>query len=72
MSDIIQTLGVKIKYYRLLRKISQAELAARAGISAEYLSRIERGKQVPSLQILILIAEKLEIDVSVLLEKDKI
>lgn len=41
-------IGARIKYYRQLAVLSQSRLAENVGISAQYLSRIERGKQVPS------------------------
>ena len=49
-------IGAKIKFYRQLKKIGQTELAGK-----------ECGKQMPSLQVLLLIAEKLEIDAAALI-----
>ena len=59
--------GAKIKFYRQLKKIGQTELAGKVGITSQYLSKIECGKQMPSLQVLLLIAEKLEIDAAALI-----
>ena len=61
-------MGAKIKYYRQLAVISQSKLAENVGISAQYLSRIERGKQMPSVQVLLLIAQNLQVDVSRLID----
>ncbi len=61
-------IGARIKYYRQLAVLSQSRLAENVGISAQYLSRIERGKQVPSVQVLMLIAENLHIDVGRLID----
>ena len=60
-------IGAKIKIYRQLKKIGQTELAGKVGITSQYLSKIECGKQMPSLQVLLLIAEKLEIDAAALI-----
>ena len=60
-------IGARIKYYRQLAELSQSELAENVGISAQYLSRIERGKQMPSVQVLMLIAQKLKIEVALLI-----
>ena len=64
-------MGAKIKYYRQLKDISQSKLAENVGISAQYLSRIERGKQMPSVQVLMLIAQSLQIDVAALVDAVK-
>ena len=61
-------MGAKIKYYRQLAVISQSKLAENVGISAQYLSRIERGKQMPSVQVLMLIAQNLQVDVGMLVD----
>ena len=39
-----------------------------AGISCDYLSEIERGKKVPSIKRLCMIADALEIDAYLLLK----
>lgn len=57
-------LGAKIKYYRTIRGMNQMMLAARLGISYQYLSRIERGKQSPSFQLLVELAEELDVDIA--------
>jgi len=48
-------LGAKITYYRHLRQIKQIDLAYEAGISEQYLSRIERGRQATGLTLLTLL-----------------
>lgn len=45
-------------------KISQEELAHRAGIHRTYVSQIERGLKSPTLQILIQIANALDTSAS--------
>lgn len=60
-------IGAKIKYYRQMKGFSQSELADIAGISPQYLSKIECGRQTPSIPVLLLLAEKLVVDASCLL-----
>lgn len=41
---IYRQIGAKIAYYRNLRQMTQAELAARVSMSESTIGRIERGK----------------------------
>lgn len=50
-----------IKYFRNLRGLTQEKLGELCGISHDYISEIERGRKVPSLKRLIIIAEQLEV-----------
>lgn len=61
-------LGAKIKYYRGLQNMEQQQLAAHIGLSVQYLSKIERGRQMPSLHVLCLIADCLAIEPYLLLK----
>ncbi|WMJ80961.1 helix-turn-helix transcriptional regulator [Clostridium sp. MB40-C1] len=45
------TLICTIKKYRLLKKLTQSQLAKKAGISKSYLSEIESGKKVPGKDV---------------------
>ncbi len=65
-------IGAKIKYYRKLKALSQLQLANDVGINAQYLSKIECGKQMPSLEVLFLIADKLSIDPAVLISDNNV
>ena len=68
-SDVLHQIGSNIKHYRMRRNLSQARLAEQVGISASYLSKIERGS-VNSFAIITLldIANHLKVDAKVLLE----
>jgi transcriptional regulator with XRE-family HTH domain len=48
-----QTLGEQIAFLRIRAHLSQAKLAARAGISRQGLNLIERGQAIPSSPILV-------------------
>ena len=61
-------IGDKIKLSREERKITQKELAKKAGISNTYLSDIERMRTNPSIKVLQQLADALEEAVSSFLE----
>ena len=63
----------KVAYYRKLRNLTQDQLADRVSISVSSISKLERGKynnNIP-LSMLIMIAEGLRIDVSMLVSFDE-
>ncbi|MBU5625731.1 helix-turn-helix domain-containing protein [Oscillibacter sp. MSJ-2] len=53
-------LGKKLKSYRAKRGWSGADCAERIGISSRYLSDIERGDKVPTLETFVLILNTLQ------------
>ncbi|MDD3594166.1 MAG: helix-turn-helix transcriptional regulator [Candidatus Gastranaerophilales bacterium] len=61
-NNTIFTIQQNIKKYRLQKGLTQDRLSEMAGISSDYLSEIERGKCIPSLKRLILIAKTLDIE----------
>ncbi|HEV2327696.1 MAG TPA: helix-turn-helix transcriptional regulator [Verrucomicrobiae bacterium] len=56
-------LGETIRAKRKGAKISQEKLAEKAGLSTVFISRVERGKESPSVDSLVKIAKALEISV---------
>ena len=60
-------IGKIILVYRHLRKLTQAELAAKTYLSANYVGMIERGERIPSLQTFLNLCEILEVPLMVLL-----
>jgi len=54
-------LGTRIKALRKQRGWSQETLAERVGISTQYVSNIERGKENPTLDLLLRLAEGLRV-----------
>lgn len=54
--------GRRIKELRKSHKLSQEDLADRAAISAKYLSRVEVGRQSPTLDLLLRLADGLDIE----------
>jgi len=53
--EIFKRIGARIMYYRRLKGIRQIDLAEDAGISEQYLSRIEHGEKSKGLSVAILI-----------------
>lgn len=64
----IEKIAMRIKAERAKRKITQAELAERAGISHGYLARLETGRQDPTITTLEKLAKALRVKVSALLD----
>lgn len=60
--DEKKLIGLRIKGLRRSKKLSQEELAERAETSPNYVSRMERGTENPTLDMLIKISKALEVD----------
>ena len=56
-----------VRVFRTYRKLTQKQLAAKAGINALYLSQIERGRRTGSARLLATLARALDVDVDNLL-----
>jgi len=54
--------GLLLKRYRRRADLTQEELAERAGYSAAYIGKLERGARVPSSDAVQLLADALELD----------
>lgn len=59
---------MRIKALRAERALSQEDLADKAGISRQYLSRLETGRHDPSLSMLVKLAKALKVTVAKLVE----
>jgi transcriptional regulator with XRE-family HTH domain len=59
-------IGNAIQLVRTKRKLSQSELANRAGISVSYLSLLERSKRDPALSVIEKIAAALGMPIELL------
>lgn len=67
-NSTIKLVQNNIRKYRIQKNMTQDILSEKAGISCDYLSEIERGKRIPSLKRLCMIAEALEIQTYLLLK----
>jgi len=66
---IYRFVGDNIKHYRSLSKMTQDELALRIGLSRASVVNIEKARQLPSLHLLIEIAESLGVGLHDLIPK---
>jgi len=62
--DKKQFLGKRIGEIRKREGLSQEKLAERVGISAQYVSNIERGKENPTLDLLLGLADALKVSLA--------
>lgn len=67
-----EMIGKRISNARKAIGLTQAELSEKVGISEKYLSRMENGKQVPSVVVVAKICEALCISADTLLSLNKI
>lgn len=61
-------IGRRIRKIRVERGLTQKELASNVGIDFTYIGKIERGEQLPSLKILLKIADALSLPFGCFLE----
>lgn len=59
-------IGVEIKKTRCTKNLTQVDLANKAGISRTYLSDLENGRYMPSIETISNIAKILNIDLNFL------
>ncbi len=58
-----ELIGSKIRYFRTQKSVSQEDLAEAAEVSRVFISNIERGERVASLETIISIANALNVSV---------
>ncbi len=61
VSQLREKFGLRVRSLRTARSLTQEQLAERAGISVDFLSLIERGKNAPSFENLDELADALEV-----------
>ena len=59
--------GMRVKYLRIQRKMSQEDLSLEINVSKNYLSDIECGRRNPTLKLMNKIAKGLKVDLATLL-----
>ena len=62
-----KSLGHNLRKYRIEAALSQDELAEQCGCCGSYIGKIENGRALPSLEMIVKIANVLETTVDVLL-----
>ena len=63
-------LGLKIKEARIQKGLTQEKLAESAGVGAVYLSEIERGLKMPSLNLFVKLIDALDISADYILRDE--
>ena len=56
--------GRRIRAFRKLKRVQQVAFAKRLGVSTTILGRIERGEKMPTEELLLKIAQELQIDIN--------
>jgi transcriptional regulator with XRE-family HTH domain len=64
--NITRHVGCAVRTHRVRLKISQEELADKAGLDRTYVSGVERGVRNPTLKVLYRLATALQIDLAAL------
>ena len=64
LSTVASSIGATIRSYRLQKGMSQGDIEKRTGLLRCYLSRVENGHTVPSLETLQKIARALDLQLS--------
>lgn len=59
MTDLRGRVGARLKQLRRARRLTQEELAERAGLSYKFVGQVERGKGNPTLTTLAALADAL-------------
>jgi transcriptional regulator with XRE-family HTH domain len=66
--SVLVALGKRVRALRKEAKLTQEELAARSGLSTNYVGEVERGQRNPGITALVALARGLEVTVTRLLE----
>ena len=61
-------MGTRLKRLRVAKDMSQATLAKRAGLTREYVNKLEAGRYDPTVGVLQRLAKALKVKVTELLE----
>ena len=69
--DMIKHLGMRIRHFRMKKKITLKELAAQIGVTPSLLSQVETGKASPSLGTLKALADAFSTPIGMLFEMKK-
>ncbi len=64
MATLRKRFGARLREIRLSRRMSQERFAEKLGVSVDFLSLIERGRNAPSFETLDRIAHRLRVPVA--------
>jgi quercetin dioxygenase-like cupin family protein len=66
-----QPFGKRLMQLRRKQKMSLKNLANETGLSAKYLSQMEKGEVIPPVAVILQVSRAMEIDSSILLREEK-
>lgn len=66
------TLGERLKYLRLGRKLTQKDLAENSGVSQSTIAQIETGRKDPSITTLRKLSDALDMDIALFFATDDV
>lgn len=66
--NIAKRLGIKIRYYRKAKKMTQEKLAEACGFHPTYIGQLERGEKTASVETLYRLSHGLKVSMSELLD----
>lgn len=61
--ELVKNFGIKLKYYRNMRNMTQEQLSEKIGADVRYISDIERGKRNITFKTLSKFSETLSVEV---------
>jgi transcriptional regulator with XRE-family HTH domain len=61
-------IGARLRFHRTAKRQTQAVVAGLAGITADYLYQLERGKKLPTIPVLAQLADILQVPLTALVE----
>ena len=70
MKDLLHKLGARLKEIRKARGLTQEALAEQVDLTPQYLSRLEGGRQSPSVETVAKLAEALQVELRELFDLD--
>jgi transcriptional regulator with XRE-family HTH domain len=68
MSTTRKQLGMRLKMLRMAQGVSQQTLAKKAGITREYVSKLEAGRYDPTISVVQRLAKALKVTVAELVK----
>ncbi len=72
MSDIVKTIGERLRIYRQRRGYSQAQLAEKANVHPTYIGQLERGEKNATIESIKKVAAALNLPLETLFAKIRI
>lgn len=68
-TKLIEALGIELKVRRQQLGLTQEDLAGRCELDRPYLSLLEVGRKQPTISVLLLLADGLELSLSSLMKR---